>query len=108
MIDASYTELKAGLLFPLKSTLASIRVISRIMSLCSYKIKHSVPGKEGKKPSILSIQPCNYLVATWGRIYEYCQNTFKLKFSPKIFSIESELSEWSEESNNIYMKSLTK
>lgn len=48
MIDASYTELNARLLFPLKSTLASIRVISRIMSLCSYKIKHSVPGKEGK------------------------------------------------------------
>lgn len=55
MIDASYTELKARLLFPLKSTLASIRVISRIMSLCSYKIKHSVPGKEGKNP-----QYCQY------------------------------------------------
>lgn len=58
VIDGSYTELK--------STRASIRVISRIMSLCSYTIKHSFPGKEGKKPSILSIQLCNYLVATWG------------------------------------------
>lgn len=55
VIDGSYTELKARLFFPLKSTRASIRVISRIMSLCSYAIKHSFPGKEGKKP-----QHCQY------------------------------------------------
>lgn len=64
MIDAGYTELKVRLLFLPKSTLASIRVVRRIMSLCSYKIKHSVPGKEGK-PSILSIDLCDYPVASW-------------------------------------------
>lgn len=55
MIDASYTELKARLLLPLKSILASIRVNSRIMSPCSNKIKHPVPGKKGKNP-----QCCQY------------------------------------------------